>query len=164
MRRLFAFAGLVGLLSAASAQPPAEVKLDPQYGVPGNTRVYPQTDPKTALASAVKAIEAGRYDYLAAHLLDQTFVEGRIDERAKQFEPAAEADLRALRQRQKQDVTLDKRLQLPDDPTAFAERVKQEARARAFRQVVRDVQDKLTEDPAILKELRRFLREGEVVP
>src|SRR5438874_12766817 len=101
MRRLFAFAGLVGLLSAAPAQPPAEVKLDPQYGVPGNARVYPQTDPKAALASAVKAIEAGRYDYLAAHLPAPTFVEGRIDERAKQIEPAAEADLRAPSGRRK---------------------------------------------------------------
>lgn len=161
MRRLFAFAGLVGLVSLAAAQPPAEVKVEPRFGVPGNPRVFPQTDPKAALASAIKAVEAGRFDYLVAHLLDEKFVEDRIDDRAKLLAPDAEADLRALRQRQQQDTRLDKREQLPTEPTAFAERVKAEARARAFRQVVRDVRDKMTEDPQLLKELRRFLREGD---
>jgi hypothetical protein len=161
---MFAFAGLAVLVPLAAAQPPAEVKVPTRYGVPGNPRVYPQADPKAALASAVKAAEAGRYEYLVAHLLAETFVEGRIDERARQFEGAADADLRALRQRQQQDPTLDKREQLPVEPAAFAERVRQEARARAFRQVVADVRDKLTEDPTLVTELRRFLREGDVVP
>lgn len=161
MRRLLAFAGLVLVVSAVPAQPPAEVKIDPRYGIPGNHRLFPQPDPKTALASAVKAAEAGRYDYLVAHLMDEKFIESRIDDRARQAEPAADADLRALRDRQKADPAFDKRLQLPDEPPLFAERVRQEARVRGFRQVVRDVQDKLADDPTLLKDLRQFLREGD---
>jgi hypothetical protein len=163
MRRLFAFAGLAMIVSFAPAQPPAEIKVEARYGIPGNPRLFPQTDPKTALASAIKAAEAGRFDYLVAHLMDEKFVEGRIDDRAKLIEPAADADLRALRDRQRKDVTLDKRLQLPDDPAEFNEHVKAEAKSRAYKQVLRDVENKLTEDPTSLKELRRFLREGEFV-
>jgi hypothetical protein len=163
MRRLFAFAGLAVLVSIAPAQPPAEVKVEARYGIPGNPRLFPQTEPKTVLASAIKAAEAGRYDYLVAHLMDEKFIEGRIDNRAKLIEPTADAELRALRDRQRKDVTLDKRLQLPDDPNLFNEAVKAEARLRAFKQVLRDVEAKLTEDPTSLRELRRFLREGELV-
>jgi hypothetical protein len=163
MRRLFAFAGLVMIVSVAPAQPPAEVKVEARYGIPGNPRLFPQTDAKAVLASAIKAAEAGRYDYLVAHLMDEKFIEGRIDDRAKLIEPSADADLRALRDRQRKDVTLDKRLQLPDDPNLFNEQVKAEARMRAFKQVLRDVEAKLTEDTTSLKELRRFLREGELI-
>jgi len=162
MRRLILLAGLaVALAPAAQAQPPAVVEVEPRYGIPGNPRLFPQTDPKTTLASAVKAVESGRYDYLVAHLMDEKYVEGRIDDRARLVEPAVDAELRALRDRQKRDTAFDKRLQLPDDPVQFNERVRQEARVRAFRQVVRDAEEKLTDDPTLVKELRRYLREGD---
>lgn len=164
MYRLFALAGSIALVSFAASQPPVEVSIEPRYSIPANARLFPQTDPKAALTSAVKAIEAGRYDYLVAHLMDEKFIEGRITERAKLFEPEADRDLRALRDRQRKDLGLDKRLQLPDDPNEFSQSVKAEARLRAFRQVCRDVDDKFNADPTTLKELRRFLREGDVVP
>jgi hypothetical protein len=138
------------------------VEIEARFGVPGNARLFPQANPKQAIESAIKAIEANRFDYLVAHILDAKYADGKIAERAKQFEPGAEADLRAKRDAQKQDNTIKKQDQLPDDPTAFAAAVKAEATLRGFRQFARDVQDKLGEDPTLLKDLKRFVREGEV--
>jgi hypothetical protein len=114
------------------------------------------------LNSAIQAATDGRFDYLVAHLLDPKFVEERITERANLLEAAVDADLRVLRHKQQGDPSIDKREQLPNDPPAFAEAVRQEARQRAFRQVVQDVRDKMSEDQMLLKELRRFLREGDL--
>lgn len=136
--------------------------VETRFGIPGNPRLFPQTNPKQAVESAIKTVETNRYDYLVAHVLDAKYADGKIAERAKQFEPGAEADLRAKRDEQKKDTTINKQDQLPDDQAAFAAAVKAEATLRGFRQFTRDVQDKLTEDPTLLKDLRRFVREGEV--
>jgi hypothetical protein len=162
MRKLLTFPILVMVICLAAAQQPGADALAPRYGIPANPRVYPQTDPKTALNSAIQAATDGRFDYLVAHLLDPKFVEERITERANLLEAAVDADLRVLRRKQQGDPSIDKREQLPNDPPAFAEAVRQEARQRAFRQVVQDVRDKMTEDQMLLKELRRFLREGDL--
>ena len=97
---------------------PDEVTIETRYDIPGNPRLVPQTDAKTALASAIKAIETGRYDYLVAHLMDR-LVEGRIDDRALHIERAVKTDLRALRDRQSKmcvstrNSSVDGRLRLP---------------------------------------------------
>ena len=44
----------------------------------------------------------GRFDYLAAHLLDPAFVDGRVADRARRIEPEAEAELTRLRDAQLQ--------------------------------------------------------------
>src|SRR5947209_4630954 len=53
---------------------------------------------------------------------------------------------------------------VPFDPQLLKERGSDESRRRAFAQVVRDVQDKLTDDPQTLRDLRRFARDGTFPP
>jgi hypothetical protein len=97
------------VLARQDEQPPS------RYGVVLNTRLYPQANPKEALASVVSAMENGRIDYLLAHLSDPAFVENRV----KQYHGGNFDDL------------------------------------------VRETRAKLASDPGILKELRRFAKEGE---
>jgi hypothetical protein len=49
-----------------------------RYGVPLDRKTYPQSSPKEALRSVLGAIDAGRFDYLLAHLSDPTFVDDRV--------------------------------------------------------------------------------------
>ena len=49
-----------------------------RYGVSPDLKTYPQATPKEALASVLKAAEAGRFDYLAAHLADPAWVDERV--------------------------------------------------------------------------------------
>src|SRR5439155_22887318 len=115
------------------------------------------------LQSAIEAVEGGQYAYLLAHLMDPQFVDARVADRAKQLEPGVEVELAKLRESQKQNpVGIAPEARVPDDPIQFRAMAAREARTRAFRLLVRDVQDKLTDDPTLLKDLRRFLREGTV--
>jgi hypothetical protein len=73
----------------------------PRYGIAPDPKAYPQATPQEALASVLKAVEAKRFDYLAAQLADPTFVDDRVnrlfggrfemqvEETANQFSPAA---------------------------------------------------------------------------
>jgi hypothetical protein len=49
-----------------------------RYGVAPDLKTYPQGTPKEALASALKAAEPGRFDYLAAQLADPEWVDERV--------------------------------------------------------------------------------------
>jgi hypothetical protein len=49
-----------------------------RYGVAPDLKAYPQATPKEALASALKAAESGRFDYLAAQLADPVWVDERV--------------------------------------------------------------------------------------
>jgi hypothetical protein len=49
-----------------------------RYGIAENATKYPQSTPKEALASVLKAIEAKDFDYLVAHLAEPAFVDDRI--------------------------------------------------------------------------------------
>jgi hypothetical protein len=101
-------AGSAGLFAAADGPKP-----DARYGVEVDLKTYPQATPKEALASVLKAADAGKFDYLAAQLADPAF----IDDRVKSVLAGS-----------------------------FAEQVK-DTRARL--------------DPPALKQLHRFLDEGE---
>jgi hypothetical protein len=163
MRQVLTALVLVGLGSPVSAQTPSADEPPPKFGIPPLTGLYPQSSPKAALESAIKAIDKGRFDYVVAHLLDDAFVETRIASRARELTPAVEADLRAKRDRQRQDsgnVPADEKLSM--EPLAFAASVDAEARAGAFKQVVADVKAKIADDPEAVKELKRFARDGTV--
>ena len=100
MRSLVAFALFLGTASQAlpqegRAKTPDEIP--PRFGVVFKGRVYSQATPKDALQSAIDAAEKVEFSYLVAHLLDPAFVDARIADRAKQAEPAVEANLAALR-------------------------------------------------------------------
>ena len=69
MRVWLAFAVGLGAFAAGAGE---------RYGVAPDLKTYPQATPKEALASALKAAEAGRFDYLAAQLADPAWVDERI--------------------------------------------------------------------------------------
>ena len=148
----------VGAVALAQEAPTPLVR----YGVPVAAAAYPQGTVTDALASAVKAMDKGRVEYLAAHLLDPKVIDARVEDRAKQMEDVIDKELRLARDAQiRQGVPRLERL--PSDAADFAAAVRQEASARAFKLVVRDVRAHLAEYPEHLKEFRRYAREGVVV-
>jgi hypothetical protein len=127
-----------------------------------STDAFPQKTPREALASVIRAIEKGRIDYLAAHLIDPGFVDAKVIERAELIELDVEKDLLAERDSQRLLPPRD-RPPLPQDALAFREAVRLTARERAFRLIVRDVQQTIAENPEINKDFRKFLRNGTFV-
>jgi hypothetical protein len=85
-----------------------------RYLIEVNLEAFPQDHPKTALYSVIKAIEAGKIDYLLAQLADPKFV--------------------------------DLRVQLYDGN---------------FEELVKETTRHLTNDPTLLKDLKRHVKDGE---
>jgi hypothetical protein len=160
MRKTLTIVVLLGAASLTAAQEEPEPAV-PRYGVAPNLETFPQGTAREALASAIRAAERGRVEYLAAHLIDPRFIDARVNDRAALIEPAVDRDLREARAAQQQNpARVPPGGPLPDDPRLFAEAVREEARLRAFRLVVGNIRDNLTENPDHLKDLRRFLRAG----
>jgi hypothetical protein len=164
MRLFFVLLLFAASATLARTQPPPkpiDKTPQPRYGVAVKLKTYPQDTPRKALASAVDAVEKGDTAYLVAHLLDPGFVEFRLSERAKQFEASVELELARLR-----DFQLANRDRfapedrLPTDRVQFEALIQDRSRQLAFRQLIRDVQDKLLDDPQAIKDLRKILRDG----
>lgn len=49
-----------------------------RYNVAPDTKSYPQSTPKEALTSVLKAIDDDKFSYLVAHLADPKFVDDRV--------------------------------------------------------------------------------------
>src|SRR5579883_755094 len=159
MRIAFAVVLLFGVTGLIAAQPPKEP--EPRYNIKPRLKQYPQTSPKEVLKSAVAAIETADYAYLVAQLLDPKFVDDAVAERTKLFEGGTELELARLRDYQRANpnkVTPENRV--PLDPKAFREMAALKAREYAFKQLLKDIQQKLADDPQVLKDFRRFLRGG----
>jgi hypothetical protein len=187
MRTAFAALVLFGFVALTGAQPPkdpppkdpkkdpepkapakdpepdyvAPKAPEPRYGVKPRLKQYPQDSPKVVLKAALAALDAGDYQYLVAQLLDPKFVDDGVTERAKLFEPGVLAELAQLRDFQRANpakFTPDERI--PLDAQGFATLVANTARDRAFKVLLRDVQQRLTDDPQSVREMRRMLRDG----
>jgi hypothetical protein len=106
----------IALLAAAAmdAGAPSEARPEKRYGLAADPANYPQATPKEALASALKAIDDKRIDYLLAQLTDPQFVDGRVQGNGGHFED-----------------------------------------------LVKETTAKLAAAPGTVKQLRRFLKEGE---
>jgi hypothetical protein len=162
MRAAFAVALLLGAGAMAGAQPKEP---EPRYGVKPRVKVYPQGSPREALRSALLAADRGDYSYLVAQLLDPKFVDGAVSDRAKAFEGNVEAELAKLRDRQRTSPSrVAPEKLVPLDEKEFRAMAAAKARDLGFRQLVRDVTRKLTEDPQTLKDLGRILRDGSFAP
>lgn len=162
MRKTLTVAVLLGTAALMLGQEPPPVP--PRYGVPPNLELYPQGTPKQALASAVRAVERGKFDYLAAHLIDPRVIDARVVDRARGLEVATDRELRVSRQTQQANpLAIAREDQIPDDPVRFGELVRAEAARRAFRQVTQDVSVTLGEYPRHLQDLQRYLRAGTFV-
>ncbi len=86
---------LAGLAAAAA-----------RHGVEADRKTYPQATAKEALASALKAMDLKRFDYLLAHLSDPDWVDGRVAAYGGGFpelvkETAAKLDPGAVKQLQR---------------------------------------------------------------
>ena len=161
MRPVLALAFLVMTTTLAESQPMPKNPNPPRFGMPYRPKEYPQATPKQALESVIAAATQGNYNYLVAHLLDPAFVDARLANRTAQYLPAVESELSKLRSFQLEyPETVTQANKIPEKADEFRARVNQEAANRAFAQFVRDVQFKLADDPEILKNLRRFNRQG----
>jgi hypothetical protein len=49
-----------------------------RFGVSPDLVTYPQSTPKESLSSVLKAIDAGRYDYLVGQLAEPYWIDGRV--------------------------------------------------------------------------------------
>jgi hypothetical protein len=58
----------------------AQTSSGARYGFDVLESKYPQKSPETTLASAIKAIETKKFEYLMAQLADPVFVDKKIDE------------------------------------------------------------------------------------
>jgi hypothetical protein len=163
MRAAFAVALLLGAGAMAAAQPPQDPQ--PRYGVKPRVKAYPQGSPREALRSALAAADAADYPYLVAQLLDPKFVDAAVADRAKGFEASAEIELAKLRDFQRANASkIAPEDRVPQDPTEFRALAAAKARDLGFRQLVRDVAQKLGEDPQAVKDLGRILRDGSFAP
>lgn len=182
MRSAFAALVLLGAAALIHGQPPKEAPKEPpkeapkeppkdeefaprpreavpRYGVNPRVKAYPQTTPREALKSAVAAIEKGEFAYLAAHLLDPKFIDDLVAERAKPLEAGVAAEFVRLRDFQRANPSrVADEDRVPQDGPAFTALVTARARERTFRQVARELEQKLSDDPQPLKEMRRVLR------
>src|SRR5262245_25542502 len=74
--RAFSLASL-GLLVLALASS-AQADKSERYGIPLDTRSFPQGTPKDAFSSFIRAIENKKFEYLVAHLADPAHVDDRV--------------------------------------------------------------------------------------
>lgn len=165
MRRVAVVVLVAALMTttAAVAQQPADKTPVVRYGVTANATFYPQGTAKDALASAAKAMENKRHEYVVAHIMDPAVVDGLVAERAKRMEPEVEKELVARRAEQRRNpAAVSPEEFLPATPPEFAERVRAEAEKRAFQSVVQSVRDNLGEAPENVRLLAKFAREGTV--
>jgi hypothetical protein len=78
MRTIVALGAVLLCATGAFPQSPTETKPAARYGVEPDLLDYPQAKPQDALASVLKAIEAGQIRYLLAQLADPTWVDQRV--------------------------------------------------------------------------------------
>jgi len=111
----FAVAVLLGLVTTAGAPgQDKDAKVAPRFGIQADMERFPQGEPKEALASVLKAVQAKKYDYLLAHLADPAFVDMRVKLYGGNFD-----------------------------------------------ELVKETAAKFAQDPTAVKELGRFLKEGQ---
>ncbi|MBM3980573.1 MAG: hypothetical protein FJ304_09855 [Planctomycetes bacterium] len=174
MRTALVGAVLLGAAALGGGQPPKEKEKekdpppitftkepDPRFGVRARVKQFPQGAPKEALKSALAALEARDFAYLAAHLLEPKFVDAAVTERARDYLPGAEAQLAQLREFQRANAAkIDPENRVPIDPVAFRALAAQKARDLGFKQFQKDIEQKLTDDPQVLRDFRKLAREG----
>lgn len=161
--RMTAMMMVLTITALSLAQPPVVPNPAPRFNVLFNERFFSQASPKETLAAVVKAAELGQFDYIAAYLLDEVEADALIASRATDVQTATDNDLRIRRQQERSDPFRPAvENPLPLEPKAFEDRVRQEATRRGFEQLVRDLRERFAEDPAHIRELQNFLRNGDV--
>jgi hypothetical protein len=137
-------------LSAQPKQQPFDGKEPPKrFGLRQSPELYPQDSPKSALYSAVRALDKDRYDYLIAHLLEP----GYVNEQLAISYPAFEKRSRA----QVEDEQLAKK---GFGREFIVNRIRDLATQANFESLVQRIRAKLDNDPEAVRDLRKMLKEG----
>jgi hypothetical protein len=144
MRPLFAVAAALVLAAASASQ-----DVPPRFGILHNPDLYRQDTPQETLRSALAAVGRERYDYLAAHLLDPEWVDARLATNQPYFERVAGEQIVA--------TAAGAQLRGP----ALQARVQEVGTRLNFQELTGQIRRKLADEPDNVKDLRRFLREGE---
>ena len=145
MRSLCAL--LLGLAVGGTALGQEFLKsVPPRFDVLHNPDLYGQRTPKQASASAIGAIERGRFDYLAAHLTVPTTVDARIQTTQEYFDRVAAEQIAASR----------------PGPTGkeLQERLRHGSTRLNFRNLTDEMRRKAVEDRETLLDMKRFLRDA----
>jgi hypothetical protein len=144
MRPLLTVAAGLILASGAAAQ-----EVPPRYDLLHNPDLYRQDSPQETLRSVLGAVARDRYDYLAAHLLDPEWVDARMATNRPYFDRVAGEQI----------VSTAAGAQLRGP--ALNSRVAEVSNRLGFQELTGQIRRKLADEPDNLKELRRFLRDGE---
>jgi predicted transcriptional regulator len=153
----------LAILPTVSFGQVSDLKVPVRHGVTLNIRSYPQGTPKETLASVIKAIEDSRFDVLVAHLIEEQLIEKRAAEHGKQLEGDAEKKLEDLRKKQLANpLSVPKGERLPNEVQAFNAIIREEAKEMGFQATIDEVKKKYAGDLSLVKELKRYLRDGEV--
>jgi hypothetical protein len=96
MRAIAVVALVLVVIAGPHGQAGDKGKTIKRYGVDLNTKKYPQSTPKEALESVLKALGDNRIDYLLAHLADPDFVDKGVAAYANQLDPTLKEESRKV--------------------------------------------------------------------
>ncbi|HEX3314706.1 MAG TPA: hypothetical protein VHR72_07420 [Gemmataceae bacterium] len=146
----------LGTLALPLVAQDAEVRqLDRRYNIEYNPVGYPQKTPQEGLKAIVRALDAGAYEYMLAHLVDPKFVDTRVAEYFTTMFP------KELLRKEDEEIALAedaltrKRLEIGKERRLFDRRV------LSFVRLVKETRKHFSEDPVLLRELRQMARDGE---
>jgi hypothetical protein len=162
MRSVLTLAVLAAVGSAAVAEDLKDIILPSRYGIAPAPEFYPQGTPTEVLATAAKLMEKQRYSYLLAHVVDPAVVDAQVAARVQQLTPGVEKRLAEMRADQRRNLRADTPPEdvIPADPAGFADKVRAVAERQAFGDLVKALQDHLTEFPENVTQLGAISREG----
>jgi hypothetical protein len=78
--RWIAIVAIAGLLAASAFAQKPDNFVTNRFGIDPDLDGYPQTTPKDALRSVLRASDAGRFDYVIAQLTDPAYAEKQVKE------------------------------------------------------------------------------------
>lgn len=123
-------------------------------GVLFNPDLYKQATPKECLESVLLSVERNRIDYLINYLMDPNTIDARLKQTSEYYTKIAESEIAPIPSGLS-DIRLEAALRTRQDKViARAARLGRESISVA-------IQKKLGDDPEALKDLKRFLSEGE---
>ncbi len=147
MRNRTALAIFLCFGSTVLAQPLGK-EVPRRFDVLHNPDLYGQATAKEALTAVLRAIERERYDYMAAHLLDPAFVDGRLAITQEYFDRLAAEEVAGTAAGQT----------LTGKP--LLDRIHDIATRRNVRALSEAMRRKVADDPDSVTDLKRFAREG----
>jgi hypothetical protein len=119
MRKFMAVVLLAALVAQAGGHQGDKKESPKRYGLDQDSKHYPQTNPKEALGSVLRAIGERDYPYLLAYLADPGFVDQRVSMYAMNLSPKlSEAEKKSLAFEKLVQQTIDN---FKDNPTKIGE-------------------------------------------